>query len=57
MTDPTNAARQARYRQRKATEGLTEVRGIYAPPEDHKEIREQAAKIARRRERKEREKK
>ena len=53
--DPTNAARQARYRQRKATEGLREVRGIYAPPEDHKEIREQAAKIARRR--KEREKK
>jgi hypothetical protein len=46
----TNAERQAAFRQRKAAEQqATEVRGIYAHPDDHAEIKEAAAKIGRRR--------
>jgi len=45
----TNAERQAAFRQRKAAEQqATEVRGIYAHPDDHAEIKEAAAKICRR---------
>jgi len=44
----TNAERQAAFRARKATEA-TEVRGIFAHPDDHAEVKEAAAKIARRR--------
>lgn len=49
MTTPakTTAERQRAYRQARAAEGLTEVRGIYAPPEKHAAIREAAAKVLR----------
>lgn len=46
----TNAERQRAFRERKATEQqATEVRGIFAHPDDHAEPKETAAKIARRR--------
>ena len=46
----TNAERQREFRQRKATEQqATEVRGIFAHPDDHQQIKDEAAKIARRR--------
>ena len=45
----TNAERQREYRQRKADTDTTEVRGIFAHPDDHAEVKEAAAKIARRR--------
>jgi len=45
----TNAERQAAFRQRKADTEATEVRGIFAHPQDHTEVKEAAAKIARRR--------
>jgi hypothetical protein len=46
----TNAERQAAFRQRKATEQqATEVRGIFAHPDDHAEVKEAAAKIGRKR--------
>lgn len=47
----TNAERQREYRARKAAETVTEVRGIFAHPDDHAEVKEAAAKIARRRQR------
>ena len=48
----TNAERQRAFRERKATEQqATEVRGIFAHPDDHAEVKEVAAKIARRRQR------
>ena len=49
MTAQTNAQRQAAFRARKAQEATTEVRGIFAHQDDHAEIKEAAAKIARRR--------
>ena len=50
MIAKTNAERQAAFRARKATEQqATEVRGIFAHPDDHKQIKDEAAKIARRR--------
>jgi hypothetical protein len=45
----TNAERQREFRQRKAETTATEVRGIFAHPDDHAEVKEAAAKIARRR--------
>lgn len=45
----TNAERQRDFRQRKADTGSVEVRGIFAHPDDHAEVKEAAAKIARRR--------
>ncbi len=46
----TNAERQAAFRQRKATEQqATEMRGIFAHPDDHQKIKDEAAKISRRR--------
>ena len=49
----TNAERQQALRdRRKLEENRTEVRGIYAHPDDHAEVKEAAAKIARRRARK-----
>lgn len=45
----TNAERQREFRQRKADTEATEVRGIFAHPDDHAEVKEAAAKIARRR--------
>lgn len=47
----TNAERQREFRQRKAEQTATEVRGIFAHPDDHAEVKEAAAKIARRRQR------
>lgn len=48
----TNAERQREFRARKAAEqNATEVRGIFAHPDDHAEVKESAAKIARRRQR------
>ncbi len=45
----TNAERQRQYRDRKAQEGETEVRSIYAHPDDHQAIRAHAEKLARKR--------
>lgn len=47
----TNSERQREFRQRKAETQATEVRGIFAHPDDHAEVKEAAAKIARRRQR------
>ena len=47
----TNAERQREFRARKAQTEATEVRGIFAHPDDHAEVKEAAAKIARRRQR------
>ena len=44
-----NAERQAAFRTRKAETAVTEVRGIFAHPDDHAEVKEVAAKIGRRR--------
>ena len=46
MIAKTNAQRQAEFRQRKAKEQETEVRGIYAPEPDHPPIKAYAAKLA-----------
>ena len=47
MTAKTTAERQAAFRQRKAQAGETEVRGIFAPPEQHAAIKAAAAKVRR----------
>lgn len=48
----TNAERQREFRARKALEqNVTEVRGIFAHPDDHAEVKDAAAKITRRRQR------
>ena len=47
----TSAERQREFRARKAETAATEVRGIFAHPDDHAEVKEVAAKIARRRQR------
>ncbi len=44
-----NARYQREYRARRAEQQATEVRGIFAHPDDHAEVKEAAAKIARRR--------
>lgn len=49
MTAKTTAERQREFRARQAGQQATEVRGIFAHPEDHAEVKEAAAKIARRR--------
>lgn len=46
-----NASYQREFRARRAAQQLTEVRGIFAHPDDHAEVKEAAAKIARRRQR------
>jgi hypothetical protein len=48
MTAQTTAQRQADLRARRAMLGLTEVRGIYLPPELHKTLREMARKLEQR---------
>ena len=45
----TNAERQREFRQRKADTGATEVRGIFAHPDDRQAVKDEAAKINRRR--------
>lgn len=44
MTAKTTSERQAAYRARKALADLAEVRGIFAPPDRHAEIKAQAKK-------------
>lgn len=41
-----NAARQRALRERRAADGLAEVRGIYARPEHHARIKAYAARLA-----------
>lgn len=45
MTAKTPAQRQEDLRARRMLLGMTEVRGIYAPPEAHRSIKEAARKI------------
>lgn len=45
MTAKTNSERQAALRQRRAAEGLTEVRGVYLPQPMHKTLKEYAKKL------------
>ena len=45
----TNAERQREFRQRKADTEATEVRSIFAHPDDHQAVKDEAAKINRRR--------
>lgn len=45
----TSTERARALRERREREGLAEVRGIFAPPVDHAEIKAFAAKLAKRR--------
>ena len=45
----TNAERQREFRARQAEQQATEVRGIFAHPDDHQAVKDEAAKINRRR--------
>jgi hypothetical protein len=47
----TAAERQRDFRARKAEQQATEVRGVFAHPDDHEAIKAHAAKLARKRER------
>lgn len=49
MTAKTTAERQRDLRKARLSEGLTEVRGIYAARDDHATIKAYAAKINKRR--------
>ena len=49
MTAKTTAERQREFRARQAGQQATEVRGIFAHPEDHQAVKDEAAKINRRR--------
>jgi hypothetical protein len=45
----TTAERQRKFRARQEKQKLAEVRGIFANPDDHPDVKEAAAKIARKR--------
>jgi hypothetical protein len=45
----TNAERQREFRARQAEQQATEVRGIFAHHDDHQAVKDEAAKINRRR--------
>ena len=45
MTAKTNTERQRAYRASLKQQGLTEVRGIFAKPEQHKAIKEAAKQM------------
>lgn len=45
----TNAERQRAFRARKAAQTSTEVRGLFARPDDHQAVKNYAAKLARKR--------
>jgi len=45
----TNAERQRAFRARKAAQTSTEVRGLFAHPDDHQAVKDHAAKLARKR--------
>ena len=49
MIAKTNKERQREFRARKTEIEETEVRGIFAHPDDHQTIKNEAAKIYRRR--------
>jgi hypothetical protein len=49
MTAKTVSERQRALREARAAAGLTEVRGIYARPEDHHRIKAYAAKLSKKR--------
>lgn len=51
MTAQTPAQRQEALRARRAMLGMTEVRGIYASPEDHAAIKAYAATLRKKRDR------
>ena len=42
----TNAERQRAFRARKAAQTATEVRGLFAHPDDHQAVKDYAAKLA-----------
>lgn len=44
-TAQTTTERVAALRQRRADQGLTEVRGIFLPPSLHPKLKEQAVKL------------
>ena len=46
MTAKTPAQRKADQRAREKEAGLSEVRSIHAPPDDHQAIREAAKRLA-----------
>jgi hypothetical protein len=48
MTAQTTKERQEALRARRAMLGMTEVRGIYLPPEMHAELKAHAAKLRKR---------
>ena len=45
----TNAERQRAFRARKAGQTKTEVRGLFANPDDHQAVKDYASKLARKR--------
>ena len=45
MTAKTVTERQAALRARRLEQGLTEVRGIYLPPDKHAELKQLAVKL------------
>lgn len=45
MTAKPISERVAAYRARRASEGLTEVRGIFLPPDLHQKLKTLAAKL------------
>lgn len=49
MTAKTDAQRQAARRARKAAAGEQEVRGIFAPLDEHEKIKAYAGKLAKKR--------
>ena len=49
MTAKTTAERQREFRARQAGQQATEVRGIFAHPDEHRAVKDEAAKINRRR--------
>jgi hypothetical protein len=49
MTAKPVTERVAAFRARRSAEGLTEVRGIFLPPDLHAELKELAAKLLRKR--------
>ena len=48
LTAKTPAERKAEERKRRADEGLAEVRGIWAPPADHPDVRAAARRAVER---------
>lgn len=47
MTPQSNKEKQEAFRARRAMLGMTEVRGIYLPPELHAALKDEATKMLR----------